>query len=102
MEERAVAGPSGDTVWVSRSRKRSMALGVGNRRFPILSLDHESCLVEAPAEILFRGCAEIFEDGRLTALCLIQLCAAEGATARRIQFKQYTPARSEAPRDFAD
>lgn len=101
MEERAVAGPSGDTIWVNRSRRRKMALGVGSRRFPILSLDHESCLVEAPAEVPFRGCAEIFEDGRLTAVCLIQLCAAEG-TARRIQFKQYTPARSEAPRDFAD
>ncbi len=101
MEERAVAGPSGDLIWVNRSRKRRMALAVGNRRFPILSLDHESCLVEAPMEAAFRGCAEIFEDGRLTAVCLIQLCAAEG-TARRIQFKQYTSARNEAPRDFAD
>lgn len=101
MEERAVAGPSGDQLWSTRGRVRSLALAVGRHRFPILALDQQSCLVEAPAEAPFRGRAEILEGDRLAALCLILLSAQEG-NARRITFKRITPARDAAPRDFAD
>jgi len=101
MEERAVAGPSGEHVVIRRGRVRSLALSFGNQRFPILSLDRDSCLIEAPPETAFRGHAEIFDGERQAALCLILLAAPEG-TARRLLFKRYTPARADPPRDFAD
>ena len=78
MEERAVAGPSGEHVVVPRGRVRSLSLAVGKQRFPILTLDRDSCLVDAPCETVFRGYAEIFDGDRLAALCLILLAAPEG------------------------
>jgi len=101
MEERSVAGPSGEHVVMPRGRVRSLSLAVGKQRFPILALDRDSCLVDAPRETVFRGYAEVFDGDRLAALCLILLAAPEGSS-RRLIFKRFTEARAEPPRDFAD
>ena len=99
MEERAVAGPSGEVMWY-RKRSARLSLSVGSQRFPILSLDKASCLIGGESELPSRGWAEIFDGERLTALCLILPSQREGET-RRVVFKQFTPARSEVPLDYA-
>jgi hypothetical protein len=79
---------------------RPMLLESGTRRYPILSLAPESCLIEAPDGATLRGFADIFEGERHVASCLIVLAAPEGANLRCF-FKRRTAPRAGPPRDFA-
>lgn len=98
MEEFSVAGPSGERY--APRRVRSLALEVGPRRFPILTLEADSCTIEPPMGPPPRGHAGIFDGDRLLALCLITLAAPEGRT-QRILFKARIEARLDPPVDYA-
>jgi hypothetical protein len=98
MEEYSVAGPSGER-FVPR-RVRALALEVGPFRFPILTLEEDSCTIEPPMGPPPRGHAGIFDGERLLALCLITLAAPEGTT-QRILFKTRIDARLAPPADYA-
>jgi hypothetical protein len=98
MEEYSVAGPSGERY--PPRRVRSLSLEIGKRRFAILSLEQDSCTVEAPLGPPLRGHAGIFDGERLMALCLITLSAPEGRL-QRVLFKQRTEARLAPPADYA-
>jgi len=100
MEEYSVAGPSGESYPSRRGRTRSLSLEMGRHRFPILTLEHDSCTIEVPYGAPLRGHAGIFDGERLLALCLIMLAAPEGR-ALRILFKRRTEARLDPPLDFA-
>jgi hypothetical protein len=93
MEERAIgSGPS--------RAGRAMLLESGARRYPILALAAESCLIEAPDGASLRGYADIFEGERHVATCLVVLAAPEGPYLRCF-FKRRTAPRADPPRDFA-
>ena len=79
---------------------RRMELETGGRRFPILDLRPESCLIEAPDSALLRGFADIWDGERHVARCLILLAAPEGALVR-CSFKRRTAVRAVPPPDFA-
>jgi hypothetical protein len=98
MEERAVAGPSGERY--APRRTRALALQVGPFRFPILTLEEDSCTIEPPMGPPPRGHAGIFDGERLMALCLITLAAPEGRT-QRVLFKSRIEARLAPPADYA-
>jgi hypothetical protein len=93
MEERAVAT-------VGAERTRSMRLESGARRYPIVALGVESCLIAAPEGTAPRGFADIFDGERHVATCLIVLAAPEGPYLR-CTFKRRTIPRSAPPADFA-
>ena len=80
--------------------RRRMELEAGSRRFPVLDLRPESCLIDAPDGAVLRGFADIWDGERHVAQCLILLAAPDGDLLR-CTFKRRTPARSEPPRDFA-
>jgi len=90
MDERAVATGS----------IRTLLLESGKRRFPILSLGPESCLIEAADGAAIRGFADILDGERLVATCLIVLAAPEGPYLR-CTFKRRTIPRTAPPADFA-
>jgi hypothetical protein len=92
MQERAI-GSAG------RAAGRPMLLESGTRRYPILSLAAESCLIEAPDGATLRGFADIFDGERHVATCLIVLAAPEGPYLRCF-FKRRTAPRAAPPRDF--
>lgn len=98
MEERTIAG--GLPERRAGRRARALRLESGSGRFPILSLDPESCLIEAPAGAHLRGFADIFEGERHVATCLIVLAAPEGPYLR-CAFKRRTIPRTAPPPDFA-
>jgi hypothetical protein len=79
---------------------RRMQLEAGSRRFPILDLRQESCLIEAPEGTALRGFADIWDGERHVAHCLILLAAPDGEFLR-CTFKRRTPAHDRPPRDFA-
>jgi hypothetical protein len=91
MQERAIG---------SGGRDRPMLLASGARRYPILSLAAENCLIEAPEGATLRGYADIFDGERHVATCLIVLAAPEGPHLRCF-FKRRTPPLADPPRDFA-
>jgi hypothetical protein len=93
MEERAIGSSLG-------RRARPMLLECGARRYPILALAAESCLIEAPESAALRGFADIFDGERHVATCLIVLAAPEGPHLR-CSFKRRTAPRADPPRDFA-
>ncbi len=95
MEERAI--PTGAIV---RGKARAMRLESGNRRFPILSLGPDGCLIEAPDGARLRGFADIFDGEIHVATCLIVLAAPEGPFLR-CTFKRRTVPRTAPPADFA-
>ena len=93
MEERAIgAGPE--------RRPLRLVMECGNRRFPVLAMDAEGCLIEATDGGVPRGFADIFDGPSLVAHCLIVLAAPEGAYLRCV-FKHRTAPRLDPPRDFA-
>ena len=90
MDERAiVTGTAG-----------RLSLESGTRRFPILSLKAESCLIEAPDDARLRGYVDILDGDRLVATCLVVLAAPEGPYLR-CTFKRRTPPRCTPPVDYA-
>ena len=94
MDERAVA------VEIPAKHSRAMLLVSGSRRFPIVSLQPDGCLIEAPPGVGPRGFADILDGERLVATCLVVLAAPEGPYLR-CTFKRRTASRTEAPADFA-
>lgn len=82
-------------------RRRAFLLESGTRRFPILSLGPEGCLIEAPEGVgRLRGFADILEGERLVATCLVVLAAPEGPYLR-LTFKRRTVPRSAPAADYA-
>lgn len=92
MEELHAAG--------RRQPGRPLTLESGSRRFPILALGPESCLIEVEGDVALRGFADIFEGERHVEHCLILLAAPEGQHLRCF-FKVRTPWRPSPPADYA-
>ncbi len=93
MEEHAIgmgAGRRGDQLFMES----------GSRRFPVVAMGPDSCLIDAPEGWTPRGFVDIFEGDRHVEQCLILLAAPEGPFLR-CSFKQRTASRTEPPRDFA-
>ena len=88
MEERAIA--TGTT---------RLLLACGTRRYPILSLGQDGCLIDAPGGSTLRGFADILDGERLVATCLIVLAAPDGPHLR-CSFKRCTAPRSASPADY--
>lgn len=91
MDERAI---------VTKTTRAALSLESGARRFPILSLGPESCLIEAADGARLRGYADILDGDRLVATCLVVLAAPEGPYLR-CTFKRRTTPRSTPPADYA-
>ncbi len=100
MEERSIAGPSGESYPPRRKRGRALSLEIGRSRFPILSLEPDGCTVEILPATYLRGYARVLEGDDIVALCLITLGAAEGQ-AQRVVFKSRIEARLFPPADYA-
>ena len=93
MDERAIdAGSAG--------RGTALVMECGSRRYPVVTLGAEGCLIEALDGAVPRGIADIFDGERHVAQCLIVLAAPEGAYLR-CTFKRWTAVRAAPPRDFA-
>jgi hypothetical protein len=93
LEERAIgAGPE--------RRQLRLVMECGSRRFPVVAMGAEGCLIEAVDGAIPRGFAEIFDGPTLVAHCLIVLAAPEGPYLRCV-FKRRTAPRLHPPRDFA-
>jgi hypothetical protein len=82
------------------AKAHGLRLECGSRRYPILFLDPESCLIEAPEAARLRGFADILDGERLVATCLIVLATPEGPWLR-CTFKRRTVPRTTPPPDFA-
>lgn len=93
MEERRIAVGENRTV-------RLLTLECGARRYPIVSLSPESCLIEAVDGSMPRGLVDIFDGERHLAHCLIVLAAPEWPYLRCF-FKRRTASRASPPADFA-
>ena len=89
MDERAIA----------TGTARGLALESGGRRYPVLSLGTESCLIAADEGAVLRGFADILDGERLVASCLIVLAAPEGDRLR-CTFKRRTIPRSAPAVDY--
>ncbi|MBA3324816.1 MAG: hypothetical protein H0T41_05955 [Rhodobacteraceae bacterium] len=83
-----------------RPLRPGLVLEAGSRRFAILELTAETCLIEAPDSATLRGYADIFDGGRHVAQCLILLAAPEGDLLR-CSFKRRTAFRTDPPPDYA-
>lgn len=97
MDERAIA--TGIATGTATATGRGFALESGGRRFPILSLGTEGCLIVADGGAALRGFADILEGERLVATCLIVLAAPEGPYLR-CAFKRRTIALSAPAADY--
>jgi hypothetical protein len=83
-----------------RPIRPGLVLEAGTRRFPILDLSADSCLIEASDSACLRGYADIYDGGRHMAQCLIVLAAPEGDLLR-CSFKRRTAFRLDPPTDYA-
>ena len=93
MDERAIAtgaAPPGPRL----------VMECGKRRFPVLSMASDGCLIESLDGTVPRGLVDIFDGDTHVAQCLIVLAAPEGPHLR-CAFKRRTPTRLDPPRDFA-
>jgi hypothetical protein len=79
---------------------RLLTLECGPRRFPIVAVSAESCLIESPDGTVPRGFVDIFDGERHVAHCLIVLAAPEWPHLRCF-FKRRTAPRLDPPPDFA-
>ncbi|MBP7003601.1 hypothetical protein [Amaricoccus sp.] len=91
-------GAGGQTA--QRGIRPGLVLEAGTRRFPILDLAADSCLIEASDSACLRGYADIWDGERHLAQCLLVVAAPEGGLLR-CSFKRRTAFRLEPPRDFA-
>jgi hypothetical protein len=73
----------------------------GSRRFPVVAIGSDDCLIDAHDGFVPRGFADIFEGDRHVEHCLIVLAAPEGPFLR-LSFKRRTAPRLAPPRDFAE
>lgn len=83
-----------------RPVRPGLVLEAGTRRFPILELGPDSCLIEASDSATLRGYADIYDGGRHLAQCLLVVAAPEGDLLR-CAFKRRTPFRLAPPADYA-
>jgi hypothetical protein len=83
-----------------RPVRPGLVLEAGTRRYSILDLAADGCLIEAPDAALPCGYGDIWDGDRHLARCLIVLAAPEGALLR-CTFKRRTAFRLEPPADFA-
>lgn len=83
-----------------RPIRPGLVLEAGTRRFPILGLTAESCLIEAPDSACLRGYADIFDGDRHVARCLLMFAEPDGDLLR-CAFKRRTAFRLDPPTDFA-
>lgn len=83
-----------------RAFRPGLVLAAGARRFPILELGPDSCVIEAADSAVLRGYADIYDDGRHVAECLLVMAAPEGDLLR-CAFKRRTPFRLTPPADYA-
>ncbi len=83
-----------------RPVRPGLVLEAGTRRFPILDLTSDSCLIEAPDSATLRGYADIYDGERHLSQCLIVLAAPEGELLR-CSFKRRTAFRIDPPQDYA-
>ena len=99
MDEYAVAGPTGEHFAPPRGRLPALWLEIGARRFPIVDLDRDSCLIDASPTAALRGNAAIFDGEEQLAQCLIMVAAPEGR-GQRLIFKRRTEVRAMPAVDF--
>ncbi len=99
MDEYLAAVPTGDRVSTRRGRVRALWLEVGARRYPIIDLERESCLIEASPTFALRGHAAIFDGEEQLAQCLIMFAAPEGR-GQRLIFKRRTEVCAMPAVDF--
>lgn len=92
------AGPDGHAR--REATRPGLMLAAGSRKFPILDLRDDSCLIEAPDSAMLRGFADLYDGDRHIAECLLLLAAPEGDLLR-CAFKRRTNFRLEPPRDYA-
>ena len=83
-----------------RNARPGLMLEAGTRRFPILDLDHDSCLIKAPDSAALRGYVDLYDGDRHLAQCLMVLAAPEGDLLR-LSFKRRTAFRLDPPADYA-
>ena len=83
-----------------RAERPGLVLAAGTRRFAILELTADSCLIEAPGGAALRGYADIYDGARHLSQCLIVLAAPEGDLLR-CSFKRRTAFRVDPPPDYA-
>ena len=93
-----------DQRTIATGEASGLLLACGRRRFPILTLDAEGCLIEAEDCAGIRGYADIVDDARLVATCLIVLAAPDAPEGHlvRCTFKRRTMPRSTPPADYVD
>ncbi len=84
----------------SRRMRPGLTLAAGSRRFPILDLSDDSCLIEARDSSALRGYADLYDGDRHLAQCLLLLAVPEGDLLR-CSFKRRTAFRLDTPRDYA-
>ena len=94
MDEHAVGFGAG-------SRGRQLVMECGSRRFPVVAMGSDGCLIDAHDGWIPRGFADFFDGDRHVEHCLILLAAPEGPFLR-CSFKRRTAPRLTPPRDFAD
>jgi hypothetical protein len=94
LEERAIGSGGG-------RRGRELVMECGSRRFPVVAIGSDGCLIDAHDGFVPRGFADIFEGDRHVENCLIVLAAPEGPFLR-LAFKRRTAPRLDPPRDFPE
>lgn len=82
-----------------RAVRPGLVLAAGTRRFAILDLTQDSCLIEAPDSATLRGYADIYDGERHLSQCLLVLAAPEGDLLR-CSFKRRTAFRIDPPQDY--
>jgi hypothetical protein len=83
-----------------RPSRPGLVLAAGTRRFPIVELANDSCLIAAQDSATLRGYADIYDGDMHIAKCLIVVAAPEGDLLR-CAFKQRAPFRLVPPLDYA-
>jgi hypothetical protein len=81
-------------------RRSPLVMECRSRRFPVVTMSRDDCLIEAPEGVVPGGFVDIFDGDRHVEQCLVVLAAPEGPFLR-CTFKRRTPSRLDPPRDFA-
>ena len=93
MDEHAIE------VGVGR-RGRQLYMECRSRRFPVVAMGSDGCLIDVPEGFVPGGFVDIFDGERHVEQCLIVFAAPEGPFLR-CSFKRRTFSRLDPPRDFA-
>jgi hypothetical protein len=93
VEERAIGAEPA-------RREAGVVMECGRRRFPVIEIASDGCLIEPGDGGVPRGLVDIFDGERHMAQCLIVLAEPQGRYLR-CTFKRWTPSRLGPPQDFA-